>query len=271
MYRNILKSLFPYLLLSVLYAALHLLAFSTLMSGALPLVVDAVLYAALIVASGVVLRSLLFYGKQENLPLMQRVGNLLLLGVLLAALISLLSYAATSLLFGEETGRLYLKLLPVKALLVFLFYIIILQYLKGEAGKGQEEKEAKEEEVLAVPEEAVPDDEPAERLERITVKTGTKIDVLPIGDILYLESFGDYVYLYTREGRYIKEQTMKYFEENLPADLFARVHRSYIVCIEGISRIELYEKQSRQLILKNGDRVKVSPSGYRMLKARLGI
>lgn len=108
-------------------------------------------------------------------------------------------------------------------------------------------------------------------LNRITVKDGTKIHLIELADLLYIQSCGDYVTLITPKGEYIKEQTMKYFETHLPESDFVRVHRSAIVQVKQISRLELFGKESYQLILKNGTRLKVSNSGYRLLKERLNL
>lgn len=108
-------------------------------------------------------------------------------------------------------------------------------------------------------------------LNRITVKDGTKIHLIELADLLYIQSCGDYVTLITPKGEYIKEQTMKYFETRLPESDFVRVHRSAIVQVKQISRLELFGKESYQLILKNGTRLKVSNSGYRLLKERLNL
>lgn len=273
MYRIITYRFIPYILSGLLYVALHLLVFSNFMPGQLfALFVDALLYAVLLAASGFALRSLLHYGRLESLPLVQRVGNLFLLGLLLLGLVSLISYSLESLWFEAEVSRSLSLLLPVKALLVFLLYIILLQYYILRYKPESEETEIPEEEsAVVLPESLQEELTVKEVLERITVKNGTKIDVLLVDDLVYVESYGDYVYLYTGTGRYIKEQTMKYFEDSLPAGKFVRIHRSYIVNVEDISRIELYEKQSRQVILKNGNTLKVSPSGYRLLKEVLGI
>lgn len=108
-------------------------------------------------------------------------------------------------------------------------------------------------------------------LDRITVKDGTKIHLIELADLLYIQSCGDYVTLITPEGEYIKEQTMKYFETHLPGSDFVRIHRSAIVQVKQISRLELFGKESYQLILKNGRKLKVSNSGYRLLKERLNL
>lgn len=103
------------------------------------------------------------------------------------------------------------------------------------------------------------------------VKTGQRIHVILTSEIVYIQSDGDYVQIVTDQSKFLKEETMKYFEANLPNNLFVRVHRSYIVNLEKISRIETYEKNNQMLMLKNGDKIKASASGYRTLRDALGL
>ena len=110
-----------------------------------------------------------------------------------------------------------------------------------------------------------------EAIDRITVKDGTRIHLIPIGDILYIQACGDYVALITSSGQYVKEQTMKYFEAHLPDTGFVRIHRSSIVNLQHISRVELFGKDNYRLLLKNGEQLRVSNSGYRLLKERLDL
>jgi two-component system LytT family response regulator len=110
----------------------------------------------------------------------------------------------------------------------------------------------------------------SEVLERIAIKQGTKIHIIPVDTINYIESNGDYVLIYTSEGRFIKEKTMKYYEQHLPKQSFVRIHRSYIANIHCIARIENFEKESHLAILKNEARLKVSAEGYKSLKQILG-
>ena len=105
---------------------------------------------------------------------------------------------------------------------------------------------------------------------RATIKQGN-FEGLFSADIICLQADGDYVQIITATGKYLKEQTMKYFDENLPASLFVRVHRSCIVNIQTIARIELYDKQNQQLTLKNGHQIKVSQAGYKTLRAKLHL
>ncbi|MBN1990244.1 MAG: LytTR family transcriptional regulator DNA-binding domain-containing protein [Bacteroidales bacterium] len=112
---------------------------------------------------------------------------------------------------------------------------------------------------------------PNEPLNRIVVKTGKAIQVVPIEQIEMIEASDDYVSIYTNQERFVKKQTMKYFEERLNPETFIRTHRSYIVNITQIASIELYEKDSYIGILRNGNKVKISTSGYKELKEKLGI
>jgi two-component system LytT family response regulator len=107
--------------------------------------------------------------------------------------------------------------------------------------------------------------------ERIVVKTGGKIKIIPVQDIHYLEGADDYVKIHTSEGNYLKNKTMGFFEETLPSSVFVRTHRSYIVNVQEITRIDPYEKENHVAILRSGARVPVSRSGYARLKTILGL
>jgi two-component system, LytTR family, response regulator len=108
-------------------------------------------------------------------------------------------------------------------------------------------------------------------LYRIAVRTGQKIRIIPVSDILFIESDGDYVQIHTAENHYLKEKTMKYFETHLDENQFVRAHRSYIVNVEQIKGIELYEKESWVIQLPNKESIKVSSSGYKALKRVLNL
>lgn len=107
--------------------------------------------------------------------------------------------------------------------------------------------------------------------ERIVVKTGSKIKIIPVADIHYLEAADDYVKIYTAEGCFLKKQTMSYFEELLNTSLFIRTHRSYLLNMQEITRIDPYEKENHLAILKSGAKIPVSRAGYPKLKAVLGL
>jgi two-component system LytT family response regulator len=109
-------------------------------------------------------------------------------------------------------------------------------------------------------------EEKDELLQRIAVKSRHKVHVIAVNEIVYLEAEGDYVMIHTGEGNYLKEKTMKYFESHLEPEKFIRIHRSYIVNAESIERIELYDKESYSVLLKNGTNLRASTSGYKLLK-----
>lgn len=106
---------------------------------------------------------------------------------------------------------------------------------------------------------------------RIVVKTGGKIKIIPIASVLYLEAADDYVKVVTAEGVFLKNKTMSYFEASLPGQSFVRTHRSYIVNVQEITRIDPYEKESHLAILRSGARIPVSKAGYAKLKTVLGL
>jgi two-component system, LytTR family, response regulator len=106
---------------------------------------------------------------------------------------------------------------------------------------------------------------------RIVVKTGGRIRIIQVDEVHYLEAADDYVKIHTRDGTFIKNRTMANFEQLLDPHQFVRCHRSYIVNVQFITRIDPYEKESYLAILKTGQQVPVSKSGYVKLKGVLGL
>lgn len=107
-------------------------------------------------------------------------------------------------------------------------------------------------------------------INRIVVKKGNTIKVIPLSDIKYLEAEGDYVMVHYSDGKALKQQTMKYFEENLPSS-FVRIHRAYIVNIDLVIGIEPYGKDVHVAILSTGEKLQVSKNGYKNIKERLRL
>jgi two-component system LytT family response regulator len=107
--------------------------------------------------------------------------------------------------------------------------------------------------------------------DRIVVKNGGKIKIIPLAAIYYIEAADDYVKIHTREGYLLKNRTMAFYEKTLPPDRFVRVHRSYLVNIQEITRIDPYEKESYVVVLKSGAQLPVSKAGYARLKDVLGL
>lgn len=108
-----------------------------------------------------------------------------------------------------------------------------------------------------------------ESLERIVVKSGSKIRVIPVDKIIYLEAQDDYIMIYTDEGKHLKQGTMKHYEDHLDHSAFIRVHRSYIVRVDQVVQIEPYTKETYMLKLKNGTTLKVSRNGLKNLRDKL--
>jgi preprotein translocase subunit SecG len=106
--------------------------------------------------------------------------------------------------------------------------------------------------------------------DHITVRSGTKIKIIPVGDIRFIKADGDYISIHAAEGSWLKEQTMNSAENMLPMDSFLRVHRSYIVNINSISRIERYGER-HQLVLRDGETVKISVARYQLLRKILKL
>jgi two-component system LytT family response regulator len=107
--------------------------------------------------------------------------------------------------------------------------------------------------------------------QRIVVKNGSKIKIIPVQDVFYLEAADDYVKIHTKEGYFLKNKTMNHFEQVLDAQHFVRSHRSYIINIQQITRIDPYEKDNHVAILRSGAQVPVSRNGYVKLRQVLGL
>ncbi|MBC7886328.1 MAG: response regulator [Ferruginibacter sp.] len=106
---------------------------------------------------------------------------------------------------------------------------------------------------------------------RIVVKENGKIKIIPVAQVQYLEAADDYVKIFTAAGSFLKKKTMQYFEDSLPVQEFIRIHRSYIINAQLITRIDLHEKESHLVLLTTGVRLPVSKAGYAKLKEVLGI
>ena len=108
-------------------------------------------------------------------------------------------------------------------------------------------------------------------IDRIFVKTGSRIDVIPVGEIIRIDAQDDYAEIITKKKSYLKKETMNYLEKNLPPANFIRVHRSSIINSDYMEKIEKYGKESYVVVLKDGSRVNVSKSRIKELRTSLGI
>jgi two-component system, LytTR family, response regulator len=106
---------------------------------------------------------------------------------------------------------------------------------------------------------------------RIVVKVGNNIKIIPVADVQYLEAYDDYIKIHTHEGTFLKKKTMAYYEKTLDPSQFVRVHRSYLLALSQLTRIEPLEKDSHIALLKSGKRIPLSRSGYTRLRSVLGL
>jgi two-component system LytT family response regulator len=105
---------------------------------------------------------------------------------------------------------------------------------------------------------------------RIVVKYNNTIRIIPEAEIQYLEANDDYVKIVTADGSYLKKCTLSHLEQTLDPQVFARVHRSYMIPVNQLQRIEPYEKDSHIALLHCGAKVMVSKNGLSKLKNMLG-
>jgi two-component system, LytTR family, response regulator len=106
---------------------------------------------------------------------------------------------------------------------------------------------------------------PAQYIDRIVIKDGARVHIVAVSQVDYLEAQDDYVAVHSLGKKYLKQQTISSLEEALDPNRFVRIHRSYIVNLEKIAKIEPYTKDSRLAILQDGAKLPVSQNGYARL------
>ena len=180
-----------------------------------------------------------------------------------------IEYLILYLIFPISTFNLFTDLILFKIVIGTFVFIITIQYYEKRPVSDSIDDES---ETIIESKEKIHDKKPVkiETIDKITVKSGSNINIINVTDLLYIQAEGDYVILYTSSTRYIKEDTMKHIEELLPP-YFLRIHRSCILNTNYISRIELYEKQNYKITLKTGQQLKASSSGYKLLKENLHL
>jgi two-component system LytT family response regulator len=110
---------------------------------------------------------------------------------------------------------------------------------------------------------------PGQYVERIVVKDGARVHVIPVSQLDFAEAQDDYVSLRSEKKSYLKQQTISSLEASLDPARFVRVHRSFIVNLERIAKIEPYTKDTRLAVLADGSQISVSRAGYARLKELL--
>jgi two-component system, LytTR family, response regulator len=106
-------------------------------------------------------------------------------------------------------------------------------------------------------------------LGRIAFREGSTIEVVPVQRIDYIEAQDDYVHVWARGRKYVKQQTLTELERLLDPTRFVRVHRGFIVNVESLARVEPYAKESRVAVLRDGQRIPISRAGYERLNKLL--
>lgn len=112
--------------------------------------------------------------------------------------------------------------------------------------------------------------QPEER-NRIVVREGSNIRIVPVHDVHYIEAYDDYVKIFTQKEMFMKKKTMSFYEKSLDESQFVRVHRSYLLNLQQLTKIEPLEKDTYLALLKSGAKVPLSKSGYAKLKMVLGL
>jgi two-component system, LytTR family, response regulator len=106
---------------------------------------------------------------------------------------------------------------------------------------------------------------------RIVVKNGSDIRIVSTQEVIYIEAYDDYVKIFTKDSYFLKKKTMQYYESILNPTKFFRTHRSFIINLQELTKIEPLEKNTYLAFLRNGKKIPLSRSGYLKLKETLGI
>jgi hypothetical protein len=275
-----------YVVLWALVTAAYWAAFASFATlPAAPAALGAAVFGVVSGFEGLILWSILKYGTIAGTPTaipfrIGRLSRIVATGILFVA-VAIGAECLAWYISTETLPTTFVRTIPARSMIVAAVYVcFVLWYssaapsdggnARGEtSGGGSGEASAQIEISSSTAGKAT--DEPPEILERVTVRgSGGRIEVIAIGDILCLQAEGDYVAIVTSAGRWLKEGTMKYFEEALPRDRFVRVHRSCIVAVGHLSRIET-SGRDHTLILRGGSPVRISDTGYRLLKRTLGL
>ena len=250
-----------YIFAWILYGVFHTVSMCFIIRISLVLlIIDAIIHASVWAGLGILLKQVLRHGKYETLLPIQQFINYVALSVLTVLLWLGMSYLLDYILL-QKTAIQFLPTLPIRAMIgLQVYWIFILSSRRNSHTTIENDKNS--DKFFSAD---------CEIIDRITVKTGQKLHIIPLEELIYIQSDGDYVQLVSKDGKYLKEQTMKYFEIHLPQNQFVRIHRSYIVNIAYITRIESYGKQNQIVGLKNKEWLKVSISGYKLLKETLRL
>lgn len=265
--------LIAYLSTWILFAYLQTVSLQDIAMLEFPqLFADNLVYSTLYAIVGILILNIVKFGNFELLSVHQRRINYAAVIVLATILTLALGYFFEYYVLDEEVAEQLFTFFSLRVLISILLYLLLLvSFILIVSSLKDDEIELEPTESSQTEIVQIGDKQEKKFIDQIAVKTGTKIHIILIPDIIYMQADGDYVQIFTTTGRFMKEQTLKYYEEYLPENLFVRVHRSSIVNVQSILRIELYDKQSQQLALKSGHQIKISQSGYKLLRTKLSL
>ena len=238
-------------------------------------ITNGLVYGAMLCLMGIILWNIFRFAIPTTYTPRYRFIFIAILAVLTCLFVAAIESFAIYLCF-PSAFRQFAYSIPARLLVTLLLFAIIRMFYVyfDEKRKGNTtSKETILEETNSEDsklEDPTTSDKSKSPIDRITVRSGQKIIIISIDEILFIKADGDYISINTDKGSWLKEQTMKYTENTLPAKTFVRIHRSYIVNVNYISRIERYgEKQL--IILHNGEKIKISAARYQVLKLVLGL
>jgi two-component system, LytTR family, response regulator len=107
---------------------------------------------------------------------------------------------------------------------------------------------------------------PGQYAPRIIIKDGTRVHIIPVNQLDYAEAQDDYVALHSAGKTHLKQQTISSLEAALDPARFVRVHRSFLVSLERVAKIEPYTRDTRMAVLADGSQIPVSRAGFMRLK-----
>lgn len=255
-----------HMLLCILLGACYAISFGlTMHISVLGITCDALVSMVLLFTEAVMLWNIFMYSRLEILNVYQSVAIHFVYVIAVAAIMVGGELLIMSIISSSD-AKLLESSIPARVFSFIVIYISFRRYYIYNQSEDDDDLSTDIENVETV-------DNPitqTEVIERITIKIGTKIKVIPVADIIYLKAEDDYVSVVTTEGHWLKSERLKDFETSLPCNQFARVHRSYIVNVSKITKIERYG-QKQMLSLTNNEQIRISMTGYKILKEILNL
>jgi two-component system LytT family response regulator len=106
---------------------------------------------------------------------------------------------------------------------------------------------------------------PGEWLARLIVRDGAQVHVIPAEAIDSIQAQDDYICIRAHGRRHLKQQTLAEIEGQLDPSRFVRIHRSWILNIDRLARLEPATRDSRTAVLRDGTQLPVSRAGHARL------